>query len=100
MARCIANDLGQGLDEKIEANPTEKKTMNEYRVTYTNGARPEDFETYDEAHAAILARWPDAEIGHDGDLESFGDCTLFWSDEATSIDDDGARALGSILRIA
>jgi len=65
-------------------------------VTYTTGERPDDYDSYQECVDAILARWPDAAIGHDGDLVSGGDCTLFWADAATSENDDGARALGSI----
>jgi hypothetical protein len=70
----------------------------DYVISYTNGEADDTYETYEAAKDAILARWPDAEIGHDGDLDGFGDRTLFWADEDTSIDDDGARALGSIRK--
>lgn len=67
-----------------------------FTISYTNGERDDSYDTYEAAKEAILARWPDAEIGHDGDLDGFGDRTLFWEDEEASMDDDGARALGSI----
>ena len=51
---------------------------------------PEVAQTY------LLADWPEAEIGHDGDLTDSGDRTLCWADEPSSINDDGARAVASI----
>lgn len=69
-----------------------------YKISYTNGERADSFDTLEEAKSAILARWPDAKIGHDGDLEGFGDRTLFWENEEASTEDDGAFALGSIRR--
>lgn len=67
-----------------------------YEVTFTNGEEAERYDTYEQAKESVLARWPDAEIGHDGDLDGFGDRTLFWLSEEDSENDDGARALGSI----
>lgn len=55
------------------------------------------FSTYQEALAACKAEWPEAEIGHDGDLTGGGDRTLVWSCEADSIDDDGGNAVASIV---
>ena len=70
-----------------------------YRINYSNGQRAADCETYDEAVSRIVAEYPDAEIGHDGDLSDGGDQTLCWADEASSEGDDGANAVASI-RIA
>ena len=39
----------------------------------------------------------DGIVGHDGDLsEPGGDRTLIWADEQSSLNDDGACAIGSI----
>ncbi len=54
----------------------------------------------EEAREAILAEYPDAEIGHDGDLSEGGDRTLAWANEADSINDDGKNAIASIHRLA
>jgi hypothetical protein len=64
-------------------------------VHWTFG-RVDEYNSYDEAVAAIRAEHPDAEIGHAGDLSDGGDRTLVWADEAASVDDDGARAIASI----
>lgn len=70
-----------------------------FTINYTNGAPDQSFDTYAEAVAAVHGRFgADAEVGHDGDLEGFGDRTLFWADEESAKDDDGARALGSIRK--
>lgn len=47
---------------------------------------------------AAAEEWagPDGVIGHDGDLSCGGDKTLIWANEASSIDDAGANAIGSI----
>lgn len=52
--------------------------------------------TYAEAEALILAEYPDAEIGHSGDLTDGGDRTLAWADEAASENDAGQKAVASI----
>ena len=66
-----------------------------YRIDWANG-NSDSADTYSEAQEIVLAAYPDAEIGHDGDLEGGGDRTLCWSDEESSVDDDGARAVCSI----
>lgn len=68
-----------------------------YKISYTDG-REDSAETYDAAKAIIVGEYPDAEIGHDGDLEGFGDRTLCWASEEDSVDDDGANAVASIRR--
>jgi hypothetical protein len=67
-----------------------------YTISWTNGARDEQADSYEAAKAIVLAQYPDAEIGHDGDLEGFGDRTLCWATAEDSVDDDGARAVCSI----
>lgn len=67
-----------------------------YEIHWSNGRVERGFETHAEACDAIEKEYPDAEIGHDGDLESGGDHTLAWATEAESVDDDGARAVCTI----
>lgn len=67
-----------------------------YRINYTNGASDVECDTYDDAVAVIRREYPDAEIGHDGDLSDSGDRTLCWADEASSVNDSGANAVASI----
>lgn len=67
-----------------------------YTVEYSNGRKVAHIETYEEAIAEVKSRYPDAAIGHDGDLTSGGDRTLCWASEEDSIDDDGARAAAEI----
>lgn len=74
------------------------KKKDTYRVRWGNGAPTKMADSYEEAQAIVRAEYPNAEIGHDGDLEGFGDRTLFWKCAADSIDDDGARAIGQITR--
>jgi hypothetical protein len=47
----------------------------------------------------IRDRYPDAEIGHDGDMEDGGTRTLCWADEADAVNDDGAKAIATITRV-
>ena len=56
--------------------------------------------TYEAAEALIYDRYPDAEIGHAGDLSEGGDRTLAWASHEDSVDDDGRQAVGSIRRVA
>ena len=65
------------------------------QISYTDG-RTADYDSYDDAVAAIEAAYPDAEIGHDGDLTDGGDRTLCWACESDSQNDDGAKAVASI----
>jgi hypothetical protein len=72
-------------------------TQKTHELHCTNGRRLGPYDSHDEAVDAALAEWPDAEIGHDGDLTDGGDRTLIWECEADSTDDDGASAVGSIV---
>lgn len=71
-----------------------------YEIRYSNGRTERGYETEDDAREAVLEEYPDAEIGHPGDLSDGGDRTLCWADEESSVDDDGARAVASIRRVA
>jgi hypothetical protein len=68
------------------------------RTGYPTGGSTDTADTYETAQDAVRAQYPGAEIGHDGDLDDFGDRTLCWASEADSIDDDGANAIASIYR--
>lgn len=75
-----------------------------YEIQWTGGER-EQHDTYEDAVAAVTARYPEAEIGHDGDLTEHGDRTLCWRDEESSMGphgygDDGACAVCSIVEVA
>jgi hypothetical protein len=74
-------------------------TMTTYQITYADGSPRTTHDSYDAACDALRADYPEAEIGHDGDLTSGGDRTLCWACEADSVDDDGARAVASIYRV-
>lgn len=66
-------------------------------VKYSDG-RCESYESYDAAIASVTEEYPDAEIGHDGDLECGGDRTLCWPDAESAANDDGRRAIATIRR--
>jgi hypothetical protein len=66
-----------------------------YTINYTDG-RKSECEDYDAALSAIASEYPDAEIGHDGDLTDGGDRTLCWANESGSINDARANAVASI----
>lgn len=70
--------------------------MATYTINYSNGSKSTGLESYEAAKAEVLAEYPEAEIGHDGDLDGFGSRTLCWASEEDSIDDDGARAVATI----
>lgn len=77
--------------------PNTETTMTKtYEIHYSNGRVERDIETYEAAVNRLRAEYPDAEIGHSGDLADFGDRTLCWASEEDSVDDDGARAVASI----
>ena len=69
--------------------------MTTYEISYTDG-RTDEASSYADAIAIIRAEYPDAVTEHDGDLSDAGDRTLCWSDEASSLNDDGANAVASI----
>ena len=68
-----------------------------YSLEWEHGAT-EQYDTYDAAVAAVTAEYPDAVIGHDGDLEDGGDRTLAWACEKDSINDGGQKAV-AVIRI-
>lgn len=68
-----------------------------YSIHHSDG-RVETFASLRAAEGAARAKWPDGEMGHDGDLRDGGDRTLIWASEEDSVDDDGARAVASIRR--
>ncbi len=72
----------------------------EFEIRYSNGRKVGGYDSYPDAIVAVLAEYPDAEIGHDGDLRDDGERTLCWASEADSIDDDGARAVAAIHPVA
>ncbi len=72
--------------------------MTTYEIHYSNGRVDGGYETYASAIAAFAIAHPNCSVGHDGDLTSGGDRTLCWASEEDSIDDDGARAVASIVR--
>lgn len=62
-----------------------------FTISFANSASDETFETQDQAEAHL-----DAELDEGYELEYFEDRALFWATEADSVNDDGAKALGSI----
>ena len=66
-----------------------------YSIDWADGST-EEHDDYAAAVDAVLARYPEAEIGHDGDIPDGGDRTLCWPDEESSVDDDGARVIAAI----
>jgi hypothetical protein len=70
-----------------------------YAVKYSHGGKTEFFATYEEAEAAVRSVYTDPAIGHSGDIADGGERTLVWADEASSVDDAGARAVASIVRL-
>jgi len=68
-----------------------------YEVKRSNG-RTTEHETYQAALDACREEWGTEIVAeHDGDLMSGGERTLVWEDESSSVDDDGARAVASIV---
>jgi hypothetical protein len=70
-----------------------------YAVKHSNGRKTEFFGTYEEAEAAVRRVYTDPAIGHSGDIADGGERTLVWADEASSVNDAGARAVASIERL-
>ncbi len=52
--------------------------------------------SYEEACDIVTARYPGAEIGHDGDLDDGGERTLCWETADDANNDDGADAIATI----
>ena len=56
-----------------------------YRVSWSDGQeRDTEYDTYEAAQEAIRGRYPQAVMGHGGDIAEGGDETLAWPDEATA----------------
>ena len=87
---------GIGESEPMANNNIQKKgeTM-AFSVNLTSG-KVETFETLDAAKAHINRLYPEAEIGHAGDLEDGGDRTLCWENEQDSVNDAGQKAIANI----
>ena len=67
-----------------------------YRVKFSNGVERGPFVSYDLAEACVKASYPNASIGHDGDISDGGARTLCWESEEDGEDDDGEHAVASI----
>lgn len=80
---------------------TTTQTTPEFEISFVNGASPVDCDDWDAVIAHLDAEIDDGYvIGHSGDLSDGGDRTLFWGSEKESENDDGARALGEVRRLA
>ena len=66
-----------------------------FTVKFTSGM-VETFETSDAAKASVRRLYPEAKIGHDGDLTEWGDRTLCWKTETDSVNDDGRKSVAVI----
>lgn len=71
-----------------------------YRIKFTGPIKSETYLTYFEALDACRNRWPNVAIGHDGDLSEGGDRTCVWETEADAKNDDGGKAVASIVRVS
>lgn len=78
------------------AKPMRGRVSVTYEIQYSDGAVARGYASEDLAREAIIARYPNAAIGHDGDLSDHGDRTLAWACDADATDDDGARAIAAI----
>jgi hypothetical protein len=73
--------------------------MATYRITFADGQPPIDVDGWNNVEPTLRAKYGHAVlIGHDGDLSDGGNRTLFWSDADAAADDDGTRALGSVVK--
>lgn len=66
-----------------------------FTVKFVSGAI-KSFETLDDAAKDVYSLYPEAQIGHDGDLNDGGDRTLCWKTNLDSVDDDGQNAVAVI----
>ena len=71
--------------------------MASYTV-YVGAGNTIDFASIKAAKAFIRKAWPEAVIGHDGDLSDGGDRTLAWADGVEADSDDGENAIAVITR--
>ncbi len=63
-------------------------------IFWANGDSPDRYPTYEDA-VDMLDKLGYV-VGHDGDLDSWGDRTLFWRTEADAENDDGLNTAGEI----
>jgi len=68
-----------------------------YSIKYSHGITEYGYVTYDDAVSAVRSVYRSASIGHSGDLQDGGGCTLVWVDEESACDDDGSRAVARII---
>ena len=66
-----------------------------YRIDWPGGLW-EPTNTYGEAVRIIREEYPDAAIGHAGDLEDGGDRTIAWRSAEDAEGDSGARSIAAI----
>lgn len=69
--------------------------MKQYGIEWNDGTST-THATYEAAVEAVRAQYPDAVVGHDGDLTDSGDSTLCWACEADAQDDPGVNACAKI----
>ena len=67
-------------------------------TVYVGGGNTIDFRSIKAATAFIRRTWPEAVVGHDGDLSDGGDRTWCWADDASAVNDDGGNAIATITR--
>ena len=67
-----------------------------FKIRFSNGDSPVAFLEYEECIRFLERKYPDLELGHDGDLSDKADRTLVWENEQDSINDNGANAVASI----
>lgn len=66
-----------------------------YEIETSGGVR-EYADTYAAATSVVRETWPDATIGHPGDICDGETYSLCWADAATAYNDDGANACAII----
>jgi hypothetical protein len=66
-----------------------------YMIAYRDGTT-EPAGTYSAACGRIKSGWPEAVIGHDGDMEHGGTRTLCWADADDAANHVEAKAIASI----
>ena len=66
-----------------------------YIINHRNG-NTDMTSTFKAACERIKDQYPNARIGHDGDLSDGGDRTLVWATFGDGTDDDGSNAVASI----
>src|SRR5688572_22882077 len=74
--------------------------MATYQIKWSDGRVDSGYTSYPAAKAVVEAELGvGCEIGHDGDLSDGGGRTLCWATEGDSINDDGSRAVASIVEV-